>query len=37
MKEFVLNNGVKIPAVGLGVFRVEDANIAYETVKWHCR
>ena len=33
MKEFVLNNGVKIPAVGLGVFRVEDANIAYETVK----
>ncbi|SHF92911.1 aldo/keto reductase [Dysgonomonas macrotermitis] len=33
MKEFVLNNGIKIPAVGVGVFRVEDANIAYETVK----
>lgn len=33
MKRFTLNNGVKIPAVGVGVFRVEDATIAYETVK----
>lgn len=33
MKEFILNNGVKIPAVGLGVFRVNDAKVAYETVK----
>ena len=33
MKEFILNNGVKIPAVGIGVFRVNDAKIAYETVK----
>ncbi|WP_165044396.1 aldo/keto reductase [Dysgonomonas sp. ZJ709] len=33
MKEFILNNGIKIPAVGVGVFRVEDANIAYQTVK----
>lgn len=33
MKEFVLNNGVKIPCIGLGVFRVEDAKVAYETVK----
>lgn len=33
MKEFTLNNGVKIPAVGVGVFRVDDAAIAYETVK----
>ena len=33
MKEFILNNGVKIPAVGIGVFRVNDANAAYQTVK----
>lgn len=33
MKEFTLNNGTKIPSVGVGVFRVEDAKIAYETVK----
>lgn len=33
MKEFILNNGVKIPSVGVGVFRVNDANVAYETVK----
>lgn len=33
MKEVVLNNGTKIPAVGVGVFRVEDAKVAYETVK----
>lgn len=33
MKEFTLNNDVKIPAVGLGVFRVEDSKEAYETVK----
>lgn len=33
MKEITLNNGVKIPAVGLGVFRLTDAAEAYETVK----
>jgi len=33
MEYFTLNNGVKIPAVGLGVFRIEDAKAAYETVK----
>ena len=33
MKEFILNTGVKIPAVGIGVFRVNDANAAYQTVK----
>lgn len=33
MKEFKLNNGVKIPVVGLGVFRLEDAKEAYDTVK----
>ena len=33
MKEVILNNGTKIPSIGVGVFRVEDANIAYETVK----
>ena len=33
MKEVILNNGTKIPSIGVGVFRVEDANIAYETLK----
>ena len=33
MKEFTLNNGVKIPSVGVGVFRVEDAKIAYDMVR----
>lgn len=33
MKEFKLNNEILIPAVGVGVFRVEDAKVAYETVK----
>lgn len=33
MKNFILNNGVKIPAVGLGVFRLTEPNLAYETVK----
>ena len=33
MKEVILNNGTKIPSIGVSVFRVEDANIAYETVK----
>lgn len=33
MKKFTLNNGVEIPAVGLGVFRVEDEKIAQETVE----
>lgn len=33
MKHFTLNNGVQIPVVGLGVFRIEDAKIAYDTVK----
>lgn len=33
MKEFTLNNGTKIPSTGIGVFRVEDAKLAYETVK----
>ena len=33
MKEVTLNNGTKIPSIGVGVFRVEDAHVAYETVK----
>ncbi|MCC8187405.1 MAG: aldo/keto reductase [Bacteroides sp.] len=33
MKEFTLNNGVKIPAVGLGVFRLENPDEAYQTVR----
>lgn len=33
MKEFKLNNGVNIPAIGLGVFRVENQELAYNTVK----
>ncbi|WP_321333342.1 aldo/keto reductase [uncultured Bacteroides sp.] len=33
MEKITLNNGVNIPSVGVGVFRVEDAQVAYETVK----
>lgn len=33
MKEFILNNGVTIPAIGLGVFRVTNPEEAYETVR----
>lgn len=33
MKEFTLNNGVKIPAVGVGVFRVEDHKVAYDMIR----
>jgi diketogulonate reductase-like aldo/keto reductase len=33
MNTFTLNNGVKIPGVGLGVFRLNDAQEAYNTVK----
>lgn len=33
MKELTLNNGVKIPTVGLGVFRLDDQTLAYQTVK----
>lgn len=33
MKEFILNNGVTIPAIGLGVFRLTNAEEAYKTVR----
>lgn len=33
MIHFTLNNGVKIPAVGLGVFRIPDNQAAQETVE----
>jgi diketogulonate reductase-like aldo/keto reductase len=33
MNTFTLNNGVKIPGIGLGVFRLNDAQEAYDTVK----
>ncbi|SEM76082.1 Aldo/keto reductase [bacterium A37T11] len=33
MKAYKLNSGLSIPSVGIGVFRVEDAAIAYDTVK----
>ncbi|MDR0749118.1 MAG: aldo/keto reductase, partial [Tannerellaceae bacterium] len=33
MNTFTLNNGVKIPAVGLGVFRLSNAQAAYDAVK----
>lgn len=33
MKEFTLNNGIKIPSVGVGVFRVDDAKAAYEMIR----
>ncbi|WP_080903735.1 aldo/keto reductase [Parabacteroides sp. Marseille-P3160] len=33
MEKFKLNNGVEIPAIALGVFRIEDQKITYETVK----
>ncbi len=32
MTVFTLNNGNSIPAIGVGVFRVADANVAYDTV-----
>lgn len=33
MEILTLNNGIKIPSIGLGVFRVEDAKTAQETVE----
>ena len=33
MKKFTLNNGVEIPVIGAGVFRVDDDKMAYDTVK----
>ena len=33
MIDFELNNGVSIPAVGVGVFRVKDASVAQQTVE----
>lgn len=33
MKKFKLNNGIEIPSIGLGVFRLEDAKKAQETVE----
>lgn len=32
MKKFELNNGVEIPSIGLGVFRLDDAKKAQETI-----
>ncbi len=31
---FVLNNGVKIPSIALGTFKVEDGNEVINAVKW---
>jgi len=33
MKNFTLNDGKSIPAVGVGVFRVEDAKTAYDMIR----
>lgn len=33
MMKFKLNNGIEIPSIGLGVFRLEDAKKAQETVE----
>lgn len=33
MKYTTLNNGIKIPAVGIGVFRLSDDEMAYETIR----
>jgi len=33
MEKLTLNNGISIPAIGLGVFRVEDAKTAQEAVE----
>lgn len=33
MKKFELNNGVKIPSIGLGVFRLDDAKEAQQTIE----
>jgi diketogulonate reductase-like aldo/keto reductase len=33
MEQFKLNNGIMIPAIGLGVFRLEDARQAQETIE----
>jgi len=33
MKKIKLNNGIEIPAIGLGVFRLDDAKKAQETVE----
>lgn len=34
MKDIVLNNGVKMPQLGIGTFLVKDGETAYETVKY---
>ncbi len=33
METFTLNNGVNIPSIGLGVWRIDDAEIAYKTIE----
>jgi len=33
MKKIKLNNGIEIPEIGLGVFRIEDAKLAQQTVE----
>ena len=33
MEKLTLNNGISIPAIGLGVFRVEEAKTAQEAVE----
>lgn len=33
MEKFKLNNGIEIPSIGLGVFRLEDAKKAQDTVE----
>lgn len=34
MENIILNNGVKIPKIGFGVFRVEDGEEVVSSVKW---
>ena len=34
MNEIVLNNGITIPQLGLGVFRVKDGEEAYNAVRY---
>lgn len=34
MQEILLNNGVKMPQLGFGVFKVQDGKEAYDAVTW---
>ena len=32
MKDFILNNGVRVPAIGLGTYLAENGDVAYQSV-----